>query len=44
VGYATSEWVDWFNHRPLLEPIGEIPPAEAKQQHYAMIKQRPMAA
>jgi putative transposase len=26
--YATLEWVDWFNHRRLLEPIGHIPPAE----------------
>jgi putative transposase len=25
---ATLEWVDWFNHRRLLEPIGNIPPAE----------------
>jgi transposase InsO family protein len=28
VEYATLEWVDWFNHRRLLEPIGNIPPAE----------------
>jgi putative transposase len=27
VEYATLEWVDWFNHRRLLEPIGHIPPA-----------------
>ena len=26
--YATLEWVDWFNHRRLLEPIGSVPPAE----------------
>jgi putative transposase len=26
--YATLEWVDWFNHRRLLEPIGYLPPAE----------------
>ena len=26
--YATLEWVDWFNHRRLLEPIGDVPPAE----------------
>tara|TARA_R110001606_G_scaffold79257_1_gene183100 strand:- start:13903 stop:14025 length:123 start_codon:yes stop_codon:yes gene_type:complete len=25
VEYATLEWVDWFNHRRLLEPIGNIP-------------------
>jgi putative transposase len=29
VEFATLEWVDWFNHRRLLEPIGNIPPAEA---------------
>jgi putative transposase len=28
VEYATLEWVDWFNNRRLLEPIGNIPPAE----------------
>jgi len=28
VEYATLEWVDWFNHRRLLAPIGDIPPAE----------------
>ncbi len=27
VEYATLEWVDWFDHRRLLEPIGNIPPA-----------------
>ena len=28
VEYATLEWIDWFNHRRLLEPIGSVPPAE----------------
>jgi hypothetical protein len=28
VEFATLEWVDWFNNRRLLEPIGDIPPAE----------------
>ena len=28
VEYATLEWVGWFNHRRLLEPIGNVPPAE----------------
>lgn len=28
VEYATLEWVGWFNHRCLLEPIGNVPPAE----------------
>jgi putative transposase len=35
VEYATLEWIDWFNHRQLLEPIGNIPPAEAEDQYYA---------
>lgn len=28
VEFATLEWIDWFNHRRILEPIGNIPPAE----------------
>lgn len=28
VEFATLEWVDWFNNRRLLEPIGDIPPSE----------------
>jgi len=34
VEYATLEWVDWFNNRRLLEPIGDIPPAEFEQAYY----------
>ena len=34
VEFATLEWVDWFNTRRLLEPIGYIPPAEFEQLHY----------
>ena len=34
VEYATLEWVDWFNHRRLLEPIGNIPPAEKELAYY----------
>jgi transposase InsO family protein len=44
VEFATLEWVDWFNHRRLLEPIGNIPPAEAEQRYYAMLEQPAMAA
>ena len=44
VEFATLEWVDWFNHRRLLEPIGNIPPAEAEDRYYAMLEQTPMAA
>ena len=32
VEFATLEWVDWFNNRRLLEPIGFIPPAEAEER------------
>ena len=35
VEFATLQWVDWFNHRRLLEPIGNIPPAEAAARCYA---------
>ena len=33
--YATLEWVAWFNNHRLLEPIGNIPPAEAEARYYA---------
>ena len=33
VEFATLEWVDWFNHRRLLTPIGNVPPAEFEQQY-----------
>jgi transposase InsO family protein len=35
VEFATLEWVDWFNNRRLLEPIGDIPPAEFEAMYYA---------
>ncbi|GIV00210.1 MAG: hypothetical protein KatS3mg014_1825 [Actinomycetota bacterium] len=35
VEYATLEWVDWFNHRRLLGPIGYVPPAEFEAAYYA---------
>ena len=35
VELATLEWVDWFNNRRLLEPIGNIPPAEAEARYHA---------
>jgi transposase InsO family protein len=44
VEYATLDCVDWFNHRRLLEPIGNIPPAEAKKQYYAAADIIDMAA
>ena len=34
VEYATLEWVDRFNNRRLLEPIGNLPPAEFEAAYY----------
>ena len=34
---ATLEWVSWFNHHRLLEPIGYIPPAEAEENYYRQL-------
>jgi transposase InsO family protein len=44
VEFATLEWVDWFNNRRLLEPIGNIPPAEAEERYYAMLNEQKRAA
>ncbi|WP_201727828.1 IS3 family transposase [Acidocella sp. C78] len=44
VEFATLEWVDWLNHRRLLEPIGNIPPAEAEQRYFATLDQMKIAA
>jgi transposase InsO family protein len=44
VEFATLEWVDWFNNRRLLEPIGNIPPAQAEERYYAGLDQMPIAA
>lgn len=38
VEFATLAWVDWFNTRRLLGPIGDIPPAEFEAQYYAQAK------
>ena len=42
--YATLEWIDRFNNRRILEPIGNIPPAEAEERYYAMLEQSAIAA
>src|SRR3546814_18718188 len=48
VEIATLEWVDWFNNRRLLEPIGKIPTAEAEARYdaqslgHAMVGQPPL--
>ena len=39
---ATLEWVSWFNHHRLLEPIGYIPPAEAEENHWRQQRQAPV--
>ena len=44
VEFATLTWVDWFNNRRLLEPIGNIPPAEAEERYYASLAEPAMAA
>ena len=37
---ATLEWVHWFNHHRLLEPLGYIPPAEAEAQYYQQLERQ----
>ena len=44
VEFATLEWVDWFNTRRLLEPIGHVPPAEAEARYYEQVELMPLAA
>ncbi len=44
VEYATLEWVDWFNNHRLLEPIGNVPPAEFEQAYYDQLGGRAIAA
>ena len=44
VEFATLEWVDWFNNRRLLEPIGHVPPAEAEERYYAQLEEIALAA
>ncbi|WP_156822295.1 IS3 family transposase [Azoarcus sp. KH32C] len=44
VELATLEWVSWFNHHRLLEPIGYIPPAEAEANYYRNLSEQAVAA
>ena len=44
VELATLEWVSWFNHHRLLEPIGYIPPAEAEAHYYRNLNEQALAA
>jgi transposase InsO family protein len=34
VEFATADWVEWFNNRRLLQPLGDLPPAEFEQMYY----------
>ena len=42
VEWATLVWIDWFNHRRLLEPIGYLPPAEAEAAYYRRVTEPAM--
>ena len=44
VEWETLKWVDWFNNRRLLAPIGYIPPAEAEERYYAQLNTLDMVA
>ena len=44
VEWETLKWVDWFNNRRLLGPIGDIPPAEAERNFYAAQQEMNMVA
>jgi putative transposase len=44
VEFAALEWVDWFNNRRLLEPIGHIPPAEYEEAYYESQEEPVMVA
>ena len=44
VEFATLEWVAWFNHRRLLEPIGNRPPAEAEVAYHRQREHTALAA
>jgi transposase InsO family protein len=44
VEYATLEWVDWFNNRRLLEPIGNVPPIERETEYYQQLEESGQAA
>ena len=44
VEFATLEWVDWFNTRRMLEPVGHIPPSQAEAANYTELEATPVAA
>lgn len=44
VEYAAAEWVEWFNNKRLLGPIGDIPPAEAEEAYWNALEPAAIAA
>jgi len=44
VEYATAGWVDWYNNRRLHSTLGNIPPVEYEQAHYAALNREPRPA
>lgn len=44
VELKTLDWVDWFNNRQLLEPIGNIPPVVFEELYYQEQKAPAMVA
>jgi len=44
VEFATLEWVDWFNNRRIMEPLGDIPPKEFEMMYYESLKRPAMVA
>lgn len=44
VEFATLEWVDWFNHRRLLQSIGDVPPAEKEAEYHCQFAESAKAA
>lgn len=44
VEIATLQWVSWFNHRRLLEPLGHLPPAEFEANYYRILESQTAAA
>lgn len=41
VEYATAGWVDWYNNRRLHSTLGNVPPVEFEQVHYAALNPEP---
>lgn len=44
VELATLTWVDWFNNRRILEPLGHVPPAEYEAAYYRRQQSQAMVA